>query len=125
VGFPAAVRSDDRRGAAQSVGCAHCGASVRVVKFSPQHTSVQWTAAAVGACAEFRALAAEGTASTLVGGCGALRASIESAVTAGLLAVAPPSYAGTDDSASPGDDPQPPGSANPGSDPRTPGNARS
>ena len=111
----AAVRSDDRRGACQPVQCAHCGASVQVVKFSPQHTSVQWTAAAVGCCAEFRARAAEGTRSALVADCGALRASIDSAVTAGALVVAPPSYG----SAYPGSDPRTP-EASPGSDPRTP-----
>jgi hypothetical protein len=108
VGFPAAVRSDDRRGASQSVDCARCGASVQVVKFSPQHTSVQWTAAAVGCCAEFRARAAEGTRSALVADCGALRASIDSAVTAGALVVAPPSYGGD----YPGGDPRIPERAN-------------
>ena len=106
---------------------------MQVVKFSPQHTSVQWTAAALRCCAEFRDRAAEGTRSALVGGCGALRASIDSAVTAGALTVAPPTYGGaspeddprTPGSANPGDDPRTPGSANPGDDPRTPGNARS
>ena len=117
MGLSAAIRADDRRGAPQSVGCARCGASVQVVKFSPQHTSVQWTAAAVGCCAEFRARAAEGTRSALVGGCGSLRASIESAVAAGVLAIAPPSYG----SAHPGGDPWTPASAHPGGDPRTPG----
>jgi hypothetical protein len=116
VALPAAVRSDDRRGDGRPVDCARCGASVQVVKFSPRHTSVQWTAAAVECCAEFRARAAEGTRSALVGGCGALRASIDRAVTAGAVAIAPPSYAGTDDSAYPGDE---------RSDPRTPGDARS
>ena len=112
---PAAVRSDDRRGAPQPVDCARCGASVQVVKFSPQHTSVQWTAAAAGSCAEFRARAAEGTRSALVADCGALRASIDSAVTAGALLIAPPSYG----SVSPGDDPRAP-EAYPGGDPPTP-----
>ena len=57
------------------VECARCGAAVLAAKFSPQHTSVQWTAAAVRACAEFgrhargrprwsRGAAACGTAST-------------------------------------------------------------
>jgi hypothetical protein len=120
VGFPAAVRSDDRRGAAQSVDCARCGASVQVVKFSPEHTSVQWTAAAMGCCAEFRDRAAEGTRSALIGGCGALRASIDRAVTAGAVTVAPPSYG-----ADPGDDPRPPGRASPADAPRARPNARS
>jgi hypothetical protein len=92
VALPAAVRSDDRHGATQAVDCARCGASVQVVKFSPQHTSVQWTAAAVERCAEFRDRAAEGTRSALVGGCGTLRASIDAAVAAGRVEIAPPAY---------------------------------
>ncbi len=123
MALPAAVRSDDRHGAAQAVDCARCGASVQVVKFSPQHTSVQWTPAAVECCAEFRDRAAEGTASALVGGCGTLRASIDHAVTAGALMIAPPSYDGAAGSAYPGDGPRTPDSAHPGDDPRTPDNA--
>jgi len=86
------TRADERYAAPQPVECARCGAIADVVKFSPQHTSVQWTAAAVGSCAEFRDRAAEGTASALVDGCAALRDSIDAAVAAGRLAVAPPSY---------------------------------
>jgi hypothetical protein len=86
------VRADDRHATPRPVECARCGAIVEVVKFSPQHTSVQWNAAAVDRCAEFRARAAEGTSSALVGGCAALRASIDAAVAAGLLAIEPPSY---------------------------------
>ena len=92
MALPAAVRSDDRHGATQAVACARCGATAAGEKFSPQHTSVQWTAAAAGRCAEFRARAAEGTASALVGGCGALRASIDAAVATGQVEIAPPSY---------------------------------
>ena len=88
------VPADDRYAAPQPVECARCGATAEVVKFSPQHTSVQWTAAAVGGCAEFRARAAEGTRSALVEGCAALRDSIDLAVTSGRLAVSPPSYEG-------------------------------
>jgi hypothetical protein len=65
---------------------------VEVAKFSPQHTSVQWTAAAAAACAEFRARGAAGTRSALVEGCAALRDSIDAAMAAGRLAVSPPSY---------------------------------
>ena len=50
--------TDERRGIAQPVECARCGGCVDVVKFSPQHTSVQWTATALGCCAEFRERAA-------------------------------------------------------------------
>jgi hypothetical protein len=71
---------------------------VQVAKFSPQHTSVQWTAAAAASCAEFGARASAdagtgtGTGSALIEGCGALRGSIDSALAAGLLSVCPPSY---------------------------------
>ncbi len=88
----AATRADERHAAPQPVECARCGATAEVVKFSPQHTSVQWTAAAAGCCAEFLARAAEGTRSALVEGCAALRDSIDAAVAAGRLAVSPPSY---------------------------------
>jgi hypothetical protein len=78
---------DERRGAVASVSCARCGAAVRVVKFSAQHTSVQWTATAVRACVEF---GAAGRPSALVEGCGSLRDSIDSAVAAGRVEVSPP-----------------------------------
>ena len=87
-----AVRADDRQVSLQSVECVHCGGCVGVAKFSPQHTSVQWTAAAARRCSEFRARAAEGTRGALVEGCAALRDSIDAAVAAGRLVVAPPSY---------------------------------
>ena len=88
-------RADDRRASWQPVRCARCGAAVQVAKFSPQHTSVQWTAAAAASCAEFSARAAADAGalgSALIEGCGALRGSIDSALAAGLLSVCPPSY---------------------------------
>jgi hypothetical protein len=91
-------RADDRRASWQPVRCARCGATVQVAKFSPQHTSVQWTAAAAASCAEFGARAAAGSGagvgagSALIEGCGALRGSIDTALAAGLLSVCPPSY---------------------------------
>ena len=85
----AATPADDRYAAPQPVECARCGATAEVVKFSPQHTSVQWTAAAAASCAEFGARAAAGAP---IEGCGALRDSIDGAVAAGTLAVRPPSY---------------------------------
>ena len=90
----AGPRADDRRVRAQPVQCARCGATADVAKFSPQHTSVQWTAAAAASCAEFAARAATGAgdASALIEGCGALRDSIDAAVASGRLAVCPPSY---------------------------------
>jgi hypothetical protein len=78
---------DERHVALVPVQCARCGAAVLAAKFSPQHTSVQWSAAAVRACAEFGAL--EGR-SALVQGCGSLRDSIDGAVAAGRLEVSPP-----------------------------------
>jgi hypothetical protein len=78
------------------VRCARCGAVVLVAKFSAQHTSVQWTAAAASSCAEFGAefgvRTADGARGALIEGCGALRDSIDAAVASGRLAVAPPSY---------------------------------
>ncbi|MEU8899083.1 hypothetical protein [Nocardia sp. NPDC048505] len=47
------------------------------MKFSPAHTSVQWTGAAARTCAEAQAGPFQG--------CLALRRSIENAVTAGAL----------------------------------------
>ena len=87
-----AAHADDRHASLQPVGCARCGATVGVAKFSPQQTSVQWTAAAAGCCAEFRARAAEGGRSALVEGCASLRDSIDAAVASGQLAISPPSY---------------------------------
>jgi hypothetical protein len=63
---------------------------VLAAKFSPQHTSVQWSAEAVRACSEFSALVSLGRPSALVEGCGSLRDSIDDAVMAGRLEVSPP-----------------------------------
>ena len=82
--------SDERYGAFCPVECWRCGAGVLAAKFSPQHTSVQWNAGAVRACAEFSAAAALGRPSALVEGCGSLRDSIDAAVLAGRLEVSPP-----------------------------------
>jgi hypothetical protein len=90
------LAEDERRGAAARVECTRCGAAVLAVKFSPQHTSVQWTAAAVRACREFSACSAAGRPSALVEGCGSLRESISVAVESGRLEVAPPGYARTE-----------------------------
>jgi hypothetical protein len=81
---------DERYAALGPVECARCGAAVLAAKFSPQHTTVQWTAAAVRACREF---GAAGRPSALVEGCASLRDSIDEAVAAGRLEVSPPSYA--------------------------------
>jgi hypothetical protein len=81
---------DERPAAVGRVECARCGAAVLAVKFSPQHTSVQWSATAVRTCAEFGILAAEGRPSALVEGCASLRDSIDVAVASGRLEVSPP-----------------------------------
>jgi hypothetical protein len=81
---------DERQAAFCIVACGRCGASVLAAKFSPQHTSVQWTAASAAACLEFSAAASLGRPSALVEGCGSLRDSIDAAVAAGRLEVSPP-----------------------------------
>ena len=81
---------DERRAAFGPVECGRCGAAVLAAKFSPQHTSVQWNAGSVRACAEFSASVALGRPSALVEGCGSLRDSIDAAVLAGRLEVSPP-----------------------------------
>jgi hypothetical protein len=84
--------ADERRVRPRPVRCARCGAAVLVAKFSSQHTSVQWTAAAAATCAEFGARTADGACGALIEGCGALLDSIDAAVASGRLAAAPPSY---------------------------------
>ncbi len=81
---------DERRPAFCPVECGRCGAAVLAAKFSPQHTSVQWSAEAVRTCAEFSAAAVLGRPSALVEGCGSLRDGIDAAVAAGRLEVSPP-----------------------------------
>ena len=82
--------TDERHAALRQVACERCGAVVDVAKFSPQHTSVQWSADSVRACAEFRERAAAGERSEVVIGCASLRASIDRAVRDGLLEVRSP-----------------------------------
>jgi hypothetical protein len=84
------LAEDERQAASCIVECERCGAAVLAAKFSPQHTSVQWTAASVRACCEFSAAASLGRPSALVEGCGSLRDSIDTAVAAGRLGVSPP-----------------------------------
>jgi len=85
--------ADERRVSAQPVRCGRCGTTALVAKFSPQHTSVQWTLAAAVGCAEFRAArAAAGGGGAPSEGCAALRDSIDAAVASGRLTVRPPAY---------------------------------
>jgi hypothetical protein len=81
---------DEREAGLRPVDCARCGAVVQVAKFSWQHTSVQWSLAAVRACAEFSARAAAGEPSALIDTCASLRDSIDRAVHEGRLEVLPP-----------------------------------
>ena len=82
--------ADERHAALQEVACDRCAALVLVAKFSPQHTSVQWTRAATAACAEFSARVAAGERSALIDTCASLRDSIGRAVAEGRLEVTPP-----------------------------------
>jgi hypothetical protein len=63
---------------------------VLAAKFSVQHTSVQWDAAAVGQCAEFARRTAAGEQTPLIERCGAMRSSIETAALEGRVPVSPP-----------------------------------
>ncbi len=85
-----AARPDERHARYCEVTCAECGAVVLAAKFSVQHTSVQWDAAAVRRCAEFARRAAAGEQTALIERCGALRASVETAALDGRLPVAAP-----------------------------------
>jgi hypothetical protein len=84
------ARPDERQSQYRQVACEACGAMVRAAKFSVQHTSVQWDAAAVRQCSEFARRTAVGEQTALVERCGSMRASIESAALDGRLPVAPP-----------------------------------
>jgi hypothetical protein len=89
-----AGRPDDRLARSRQVACDRCGATVQVAKFSPEHTSVQWSQASVRACAEFGARAAAGQPTALIDACASLRASIDRAVRRGYLEVLPPASPG-------------------------------
>jgi hypothetical protein len=82
--------TDERDTGFTPVACERCGATAQVAKFSPQHTSVQWSLQSVRACAEFRARAAAGEPSALIDTCTSLRDSIERAVADGCLQILPP-----------------------------------
>jgi len=82
--------ADEREAGCRPVECERCGASALVAKFSPQHTSVQWSLESVGACAEFSARVVAGEQTALIEGCASMRASIDRAVLQGRLDVCPP-----------------------------------
>jgi hypothetical protein len=85
-----AATADEREAGLQPVECERCGASALVAKFSPRHTSVQWSLESVRACAEFSARVVAGEQTALIEGCASLRASIDRAVLQGRLEVSPP-----------------------------------
>ncbi|MEU0399681.1 hypothetical protein ABZ318_05445 [Streptomyces sp. NPDC006197] len=74
----------------RAVECAACGNQVLCEKFSVAHTSVQWTADAAVACAEFRDRVRPGVTTARMRTCRALRASIDRAVEDGTLTVGSP-----------------------------------
>ena len=89
-GQPPAPWADEREAGFRPVECERCGAVALVAKFSPQHTSVQWSPAAMRSCAEFTARVATGEQTALIDGCGGLRESIDRALSQGRLPVCPP-----------------------------------
>ena len=82
--------ADEREARLWPVECERCGAWALVAKFSPQHTSVQWSLESVRACAEFSARVVAGEQTALIEACAGLRASIDRAVLEGRLAISPP-----------------------------------
>ncbi len=85
-----AVPDDEREAGFRPVQCERCGAVALVAKFSPQHTSVQWSSQAVRTCAEFSARVAAGEQTALIDSCASLRNSIDRAIFEGRLEVLPP-----------------------------------
>lgn len=83
-------RVDERQWRYADVACERCGALVQVAKFSPQHTSIQWSAESVLTCAEFSARVAAGETSALIAACGSMRGSIDKAVADHRVEVRPP-----------------------------------
>lgn len=82
--------ADEREAGFAPVACERCGAEALVAKFSPQHTSVQWSGEAVRICAEFSARVAAGEQTALIDTCASLRDSIDRAVLDGRLPITPP-----------------------------------
>lgn len=89
-GQPPGPWADEREAGFRPVECERCGAVALVAKFSPQHTSVQWSLESVRACAEFSVRAAAGEPTALIDTCASLRDSIDRAVRDGRLEISPP-----------------------------------
>ena len=79
--------TDERHARLREVTCDRCPAVVRVAKFSPQHTSVQWSGDAMAKCAEF---ADRGPAGGPARTCASLWETIDRAVREGSLEVRSP-----------------------------------
>lgn len=82
--------ADERHAPFSPIACDRCAAVVLVTKFSPQHTSVQWSPTSVRACAEFAARSAAGEQTARIDSCASLRDCIDRATGEGRLEVTPP-----------------------------------
>ena len=82
--------SDERHATMRELTCERCAAVVKVTKFSPQHTSVQWNSIAAAQCAEFADREAAGERRARVRSCSSLWDSIDRAVADGRLEVKSP-----------------------------------
>ena len=69
------------------LACRECQAHVMVRKNSEHHTSIQWTQEAVEGCAVFAELTQQDGGRPVHSGCPRLVASIEDAVSEGVLSV--------------------------------------
>ena len=69
------------------MACLDCLARVRVKKNSEHHTSIQWDAESLGACAEFARMASEPGGRQVYEGCPRLRSSIDRAVAEGQVEI--------------------------------------
>lgn len=69
----------------QSLECHTCGNKVLVAKYSPVHTSIQWTGPAHETCREFASAAIADKTTTYLPRCGALHESVDRAVRDGRL----------------------------------------
>ena len=68
----------------QSLACHTCGARVLVAKYSPAHTSIQWSDEARQACREIAAAAACGPGAYVMR-CEALDRTVDEAVSDGVI----------------------------------------
>lgn len=69
------------------VACLDCLAKVGVKKNSEHHTSIQWNAESLEACAEFRRMSSQPGGRHVYETCPRLRASIERAVSDGRIEI--------------------------------------